>query len=56
VGFAYKVTDYYSPAAERTIVWNDPNIAIDWPVCGGCVLVSEKDQKGATLCEAEVFA
>jgi len=56
VGFAYKVTDYYSPAAERTIVWNDPDIAIDWPVCEACVLVSEKDQKGATLCEAEVFA
>jgi dTDP-4-dehydrorhamnose 3,5-epimerase len=56
VGFAYKVTDYYSPAAERTIVWNDPNIAIDWPVCEACVLVSEKDQKGATLSEAEVFA
>jgi dTDP-4-dehydrorhamnose 3,5-epimerase len=56
VGFAYKVTDYYSPAGERTIVCNDPNISIDWPVCETCVLVSEKDQKGATLCEAEVFA
>ena len=55
VGFAYKVTDYYSPSAERTIVWNDPDIAISWPVCGDCVLVSEKDQKGATLDEAEVF-
>jgi dTDP-4-dehydrorhamnose 3,5-epimerase len=56
VGFAYKVTDYYSPAAERTILWNDPNVAIDWPVCETCVVVSEKDQQGATLAEAEVFA
>jgi dTDP-4-dehydrorhamnose 3,5-epimerase len=31
-GFAYKMTDDYSPAAERTIVWNGPSIAIDWPV------------------------
>jgi dTDP-4-dehydrorhamnose 3,5-epimerase len=50
------VTDYYSPAAERTIVWNDTKIGIDWRVCEGCVLVSEKDQKGATLGDAEVFA
>ena len=31
-GFAYKVTDYYAPAGERTIVWNDPELAIPWPV------------------------
>ena len=34
-GFAYKVTDYYSPAAERTVVWNDPDIGISWPVSRG---------------------
>jgi dTDP-4-dehydrorhamnose 3,5-epimerase len=56
VGFAHKVTEYYSPAAERTILWNDPNVAIDWPVRGTCVVVSEKDLRGATLPEAEVFA
>jgi dTDP-4-dehydrorhamnose 3,5-epimerase len=56
VGFTYKVTDYYSPAGERTIQWNDPEIGIRWPVDASQVIVSEKDQKGATLREAEVFA
>jgi dTDP-4-dehydrorhamnose 3,5-epimerase len=56
VGFAYKGTEYYSPSAERTILWNDPNVAIDWPLCEACVVVSEQDQQGATLSEAEVFA
>jgi len=55
-GFAYKVTDYYSPAGERTIVWNDPDLAIPWPVAGGDLVVSEKDRKGARLRDAEVFA
>lgn len=54
-GFAYKVTDYYSPAGERTIVWNDGEIAIKWPVRADDVIVSEKDSKGKPLREAEVF-
>jgi len=54
-GFAYKVTDYYSPAGERTIRWNDPELAIPWPVGAADVVVSEKDNKGAGLREAEVF-
>ena len=54
-GFAYKVTDYYSPAAERTIVWNDPDLAISWPVTSADVIVSDKDRKGATLRNAELF-
>ena len=39
-GFAYKVTDYYSPAGERTILWNDADLAIPWPVAArsGCRL------------------
>jgi dTDP-4-dehydrorhamnose 3,5-epimerase len=56
VGFAYKVTDYYSPADERTILWNDPDLAVPWPVHGGEVIVSDKDNQGASLREAEVFA
>lgn len=54
-GFAYKVTDFYSPAAERTIVWNDPDLAIPWPVDANAAIVSEKDSRGVTLKEAELF-
>lgn len=56
VGFAYKVTDYYSPQSERTIRWNDPDIGIPWPVGAEEIIVSEKDGRGATLRQAEVFA
>ena len=55
-GFAYKVTDYYSPKGERTIVWNDPELAIQWPIKPEEAIVSEKDAQGATLSTAEVFA
>jgi dTDP-4-dehydrorhamnose 3,5-epimerase len=54
-GFAYKVTDYYAPKAERTILWNDPDLAIPWPATEGDPIVSEKDRKGARLQLAEVF-
>ena len=56
VGFAYKVTDYYSPAGERTILWNDPELGIKWPVAASDAIVSEKDAKGKLLRDAEVFA
>jgi len=55
VGFAYKVTDYYSSAGERTILWNDPEIAIPWPVRPEVALVSDKDRQGALLRDAELF-
>ncbi len=55
-GFAYKVTDSYNPKGERTIVWNDPDLAIAWPVVPEEAIVSDKDAKGATLAIAEVFA
>ena len=54
-GFAYKVTAYYSPADERTLLWNDPSIAISWPVSGEDAIVSGKDQQGQTLDHAELF-
>jgi dTDP-4-dehydrorhamnose 3,5-epimerase len=56
VGFAYKVTDYYSPAGERTIAWNDPDIAISWPVDAESLIISEKDRNGSSLRDAELFA
>jgi dTDP-4-dehydrorhamnose 3,5-epimerase len=55
-GFAYKVTEYYSPADERTLLWNDPSLAIPWPVSAEEAVVSEKDQQGRILHEAELFA
>ena len=55
-GFAYKVTDYYNPKGERTIVWNDLDLAIPWPIKLEEAIVSEKDAQGSTLQAAEVFA
>jgi dTDP-4-dehydrorhamnose 3,5-epimerase len=53
--FLYKTTDFYSPADERTIVWNDPQLAIEWPFNGEPV-VSPKDAAGKLLSEAETFS
>jgi len=50
----YKATDYYAPEHERCVVWNDPDIAIDWPLAG-VPLVSEKDGRGVALKLAESF-
>jgi dTDP-4-dehydrorhamnose 3,5-epimerase len=55
VGFAYKMTDYYSPAGERTIVWNDPDLAIPWPIDANTVILSDKDRQGVALRDAELF-
>jgi len=52
--FLYKTTDYWAPQYERSIIWNDPEIAIDWPITGEPIL-SEKDKQGRLLTEAEVF-
>lgn len=53
--FLYKITDYYAPAHERIIVWNDPDVGIRWPLRGEPVLTA-KDKAGKRLAEAEVFA
>jgi dTDP-4-dehydrorhamnose 3,5-epimerase len=55
-GFAYKVTDAYCPEGERTILWNDPDLAIAWPLTAATAIVSDKDLQGVTLQQAEVFA
>jgi dTDP-4-dehydrorhamnose 3,5-epimerase len=54
-GFSYKVTDYYHPAGERTIQWNDPDLAIPWPIDAATAVVSDKDRQGAALRDAELF-
>nr|WP_315182686.1 dTDP-4-dehydrorhamnose 3,5-epimerase [uncultured Albidiferax sp.] len=52
--FLYKTTDYYAPAHERCIAWNDPAIGIDWPA-GITPQLSAKDAVGLLLADAEVF-
>ena len=53
--FMYKTTDYYAPAHERCISWNDPIVGITWPE-GITPMLSAKDQQGVSLAAAEVFA
>jgi dTDP-4-dehydrorhamnose 3,5-epimerase len=52
--FLYKTDDYYAPEHERCIRWDDPDLAIDWPLAGAPSL-SAKDQAGVPFREAEVF-
>jgi dTDP-4-dehydrorhamnose 3,5-epimerase len=49
--FLYKTTDYYAPEHERCIAWNDPDLAIDWPLAGSPVL-SAKDAQGMAFRDA----
>ncbi len=54
--FLYKTTDYYAPQHERCIAWNDPQLAIEWPLPAGSVPeVSTKDAEGLPFGEAELF-
>jgi dTDP-4-dehydrorhamnose 3,5-epimerase len=53
----YKCTDYYAPDHERCIVWDDPDLGIDWPLVDGKLpRLSPRDAAGAMLGKAEVFA
>jgi len=52
--FLYKTTDYWAPQYERTIIWNDPDLAIVWPLQDRPIL-SVKDAQGKRFKEAEVF-
>ena len=53
--FLYKTTDYYAPAHERCILWNDETLAIHWPA-GIQPILSAKDAQGKAFVDAEVFA
>lgn len=52
----YKVTDIYASEYDRTILWNDPDIGIEWPIPAGMKpLLSQKDLQGKRLREADIF-
>ncbi len=52
----YKVTDYYAPEWDRSLLWNDPKIGVDWSLGDGVVpVLSPKDANAKTLAEAELF-
>lgn len=52
--FLYKTTDYWAPQLERTLIWNDRDLAIDWPLAGEPILAA-KDKAGKRLRDAEVY-
>jgi dTDP-4-dehydrorhamnose 3,5-epimerase len=54
--FLYRCTDFYAPAHERTILWNDPQLNVNWPLpSGASPVLSAKDVAGKLLREAECF-
>ncbi|HBR6856002.1 TPA: dTDP-4-dehydrorhamnose 3,5-epimerase, partial [Klebsiella aerogenes] len=56
VQFVYKATNYYAPQSERSILWSDPEIGIQWPELSNEVpSLSEKDLQAFTLSTAEVY-
>ncbi len=52
--FLYKTTDYWHPEHERTLLWNDPALGIEWPLTGP-PLLNAKDAAGTPLASAEVY-
>jgi len=52
--FLYKTTDYWYPEHERTLLWNDPALGIDWPLSGAPILTA-KDAAGTPLAAADVY-
>ena len=52
----YKATNFYAPQWERTILWNDPDIGIQWPLIEKkAPILSEKDEMGISLKNAQIF-
>lgn len=51
----YKTTDFWAPESECCIVWNDPDLAIAWPLQGSTPLLSKKDQEALPFRLAELF-
>jgi dTDP-4-dehydrorhamnose 3,5-epimerase len=53
--FQYKCTNYYAPQHEHSLLWNDPQLAIDWPLQGKQPRLSAKDQQGKTFAECPKY-
>ena len=53
--FQYKVDNYYCPAAERTLRFDDPALGIDWPLDRADMILSPKDLKGSSWADTEKF-
>ena len=52
----YKASDYYAPESDRTLLWNDPEVGIEWPLINGeAPILSQKDIAGLPLSESEVY-
>jgi dTDP-4-dehydrorhamnose 3,5-epimerase len=51
----YKATDYYAPQHERSLLWNDPQLSIDWRIPHAAAIVTDKDRAGSPLSEAETY-
>ena len=54
--FVYKTTDYYAPQHERSLLWNDPQLQIEWPLAGAIPQLKKADADARPLSMAEVFA
>ncbi len=54
--FVYKCTEYYAPEFERSLLWNDPSLKIEWPIGDTAPTLSAKDKAGFVLSSAEVFS
>lgn len=55
--FTYKCTDYYTPGDEYSLLWNDPNVDIEWPLVNGeSPSLSTKDEQGLTINEIKTFS
>ena len=55
--FVYKCTDLYAPEHERSLLWNDPDLSIDWPIAKGTTpILSEKDANGTPFKQADSYS
>lgn len=54
--FLYKTTEYYAPVHERSLLWNDPTVGIEWPLDGLTLQLAAKDLAGKLLQDADSFS